>query len=87
MLIIILFAGIVNYPGQMSGGSVVVSTSAWHAAVRGSILGSGMFYFRCKNLALNIRDWVSLGSSAVGSLLQNLVDFVYPTLPVSFRED
>ena len=37
---------------------VVVSTPACHAADRGSIPRPGMF--RCKNLALNIRDCLSL---------------------------
>ena len=41
-------------------GSVVVSTSAWHAAVRGSIPGPGGCHIWCKNLALYIRDCVSL---------------------------
>ena len=41
-------------------GSVVVSTPAWHAGDLGSIPAPGMLYFRCKNLALNIRDCVSL---------------------------
>ena len=34
----------------------MVSMPAWHAGDLGSIPGPGMFYFRCKNLALNIRD-------------------------------
>ena len=41
-------------------GSVVVITPAWHAGDLGSIPGPGMLYFRCKKLALNIRDCVSL---------------------------
>ena len=41
-------------------GSVVVSTPAWHAGDLGTISGPVMVYFRCKNLALNIRDCVSL---------------------------
>ena len=67
--------------------SAVVSTPAWHSVVRGSILGPAMLYFRCKNLALNIRECVSLvghGSSVVGVQLRNVGKFVYPTLPVSF---
>ena len=35
-------------------GSVVASTSAWHALVRGSIPGSGMLCFR-----LSVRDCIS----------------------------
>ena len=65
----------------------MVSTTAWHVVFRGSILGPGMLYFRCKNLALDIRDCVSLvghDSSVVGTQLQNFGMFVYPTLPVSF---
>ena len=31
-----------------------------YAVVRGSILGPGMLYFRCKNMALNITDCVSV---------------------------
>ena len=38
----------------------MVSTSAWNAGDLGSIPGPGMIHFRCKNLALNIRDCVSL---------------------------
>ena len=38
----------------------MVSTSAWHVAIRGSIPGPGMLYFRCKNLALDITDCVYL---------------------------
>ena len=41
--------------------SIVVSTPAWHAVVRGSIpCLDQACYIRCKNLALNIRDCVSL---------------------------
>ena len=71
-------------------GSAVVRTSAWHAVVLGSIPGPGMLYFCCKNLALDIRDCVSLvgrGSSVVGAPLRNLGKFVYPTLPASFGRD
>ena len=62
----------------------MVSTSAWHALVRSS---DQACYIRCKNLALNISDCVSLvghGSSVVGAPLRNLGKFVYPILPVSF---
>ena len=71
--------------------SVVVSTSAWHAVRQGSIHGPGII--RCKKLALNIRDCVSLmlkvshGSSVVRGPLRNFGKFVYPTLPVFFRRD
>ena len=41
-------------------GGVVVSMPAWHAGNLDSIPGPGMSYFRCKNLALNIRDCESL---------------------------
>ena len=42
-------------------GSVVVSTSACHAGSPGSIPGPGTYdIIRCKNLALYIRDCVSL---------------------------
>ena len=47
-------------------------------------------YIRCINLALDIRDCVSLvgrGSSVVGAPLRNLAKFVYPTLPVSFGDE
>ena len=53
----------------------MVTTPTWHTAIglsggdRGSIHGPSMLYFRCKNLALNIRDCVSLvgrGSSVGG---------------------
>ena len=67
-------------------GSVVVSTSAWHAVIRGSILGPGVLYFRLKSW-LSTLETVSLvgrGSSVVGASLRNLGKFVYPTLPVSF---
>ena len=40
-----------------------------------------MLYFRCKNLALDIRDCVSLvghGSSVVGDSLRNLGKFILP---------
>ena len=42
-----------------------------------------------KNLALNIRDCVSLvgrGSSVVGAPLQNLAKFVQPTLPTIYGQ-
>ena len=55
--------------------SVAVSTPAWHAGDLGSIPRPGMSYLRCKNLALYIRDCVSLvacGSSVVEDLRQNL---------------
>ena len=67
-------------------GRVVVSTSVLHAVVRGSIRRPDMSFFWHKNLALNIRDCVSLMgrcSSVVGGPLQNSGKFVYPTLPVS----
>ena len=67
----------------------MVSTSTWHAAGRGSILGLAC-YIRCNNLALTIRDCVSLvgcGSSVFGAPLRNLGKFVYPTLPASFGRD
>ena len=38
----------------------MVSTLAWHAGDLVSMPGQGMLYFRCKNLALNIRDCVCL---------------------------
>ena len=41
-------------------GSVVVSTSACHAAERGSIPDQACFIIRCKNLALNNTDCLSL---------------------------
>ena len=42
-------------------GSVVVSMSAWHAAGRGFDPRSDQAcYIRCKNLALNIRDCISV---------------------------
>ena len=50
----------------------MVSTYAWQAC-----------YIRCKNLALNIRESVSLmgrGSSVVGASLRNYGKFVFPTL-------
>ena len=65
----------------------MVNTSAWHTVVRGSILGPGMLYVTCKNLAVNISDCVSLvgrGSSVVGVPLRNLDKFIYPTMPGSF---
>ena len=40
-------------------GSVVVSTSAWHVS-RVRIPDQACFIIRCKNLALNIRDCLSL---------------------------
>ena len=40
--------------------SLVPSMLAWHASDLGSIPGPGMLYFRCKTLALNIRDCLSL---------------------------
>ena len=41
--------------------SVVVSAPAWHAGGRGSILCSDQTcYIRCENVALYIRDCVSL---------------------------
>ena len=40
--------------------SIVGSTSAWHAVVRGSVQAC---YITCKNMALNIRETVSLGLS------------------------
>ena len=46
--------------------SVVVSTSAWH------VVGPGMLYFSCTNLALNIGDCISVvgrGGSVVGTPL------------------
>ena len=64
------------------------STSAWHAFVRGSIPGPGVLYSRCKNIALNITDCVTLvgrDDSVDGAPLQNLSKFVYPTLSGSFR--
>ena len=66
----------------------MVSTSAWHAVVRGAITGPGMLYliFRCKNLALNITVCVSLvgcASSVAGAPLCNLGKLIYHTLPVS----
>ena len=39
---------------------VVLSTPAWHAGNLGSIPGPGILYFKCKNLALNVRDCASL---------------------------
>ena len=72
---------------KRSASAVVSTPPAWHSVVQGSILGPGMLYFRCKNLALNIRECVSLvghGSSVVGVQLRNVGKFVYPTLPVSF---
>ena len=46
---------------DLTQGSVVVNTPASHAAGRGSILCSDQAcYIRRKNLALNIRDCVSL---------------------------
>ena len=66
-------------------------TSAWHAAVRGSILGPGML-----KLILGVETWLSFnirycisgfGSSVIGAPLRNLGKFVYPTLPVSFGCD
>ena len=66
-------------------GSVMVSTSAWHAVVRGSILGPGMLH-QVQNLALNIRDCVSpvwRGRSAVGASLRDLGKLVYHTLCLS----
>ena len=41
-------------------GSVLVSTPACHAGDLGLIPVHGMLYFRCKNLALNIRDCIYL---------------------------
>ena len=41
-------------------GSVVVSTSAWHAGNQGSIPVPGMLYCRCKNMALHYRLCTSL---------------------------
>ena len=38
----------------------MLSTPAWHAGDLGSIPGPDMLYFRCKNLALYIRDCASL---------------------------
>ena len=68
---------------------VSTTTSTWHG-VQGSIPGPRMLYFRCKNLALNIRDCISrfvgCGSSVGLAPLQNLGKFVYPTLPVSHYE-
>ena len=65
-----------------------VSTPAWHDDDLRSIPCSDQAcYIRCKNLALNIRDCVSLvgrGGSVVRAPLQNLGKFVYSTLPVSF---
>ena len=37
-----------------------LSMPAWHASDLGSIPGQGMSDFRCKNLALNISDCLSL---------------------------
>ena len=53
---------IINNACDLSRGSVVFSTSAWHAAVpRVSILClDKACYIRCKNLALTIRDCISL---------------------------
>ena len=46
---------------QERRGSVVVSTSAWHAAGRGfDSRDQPCFIIRCKNLALNIRDCLFL---------------------------
>ena len=45
-------------------------------------------YIRCKNLALNMRDCVSLvgrGSSVIGTSIRKLCKFVYPTLHVSLK--
>ena len=47
---------------EQTRGSVVVSMPTWHAGDLGSIPGTGMLYFRCKNLVLNTRDCVSLVS-------------------------
>ena len=54
---------------------MVVSTSVCHAVDLGSMPGPDMLYFRCKNLALNIRDCVTLvrrGSSVVGAPVSKL---------------
>ena len=61
-------------------GAVVyaeVITPYWHAGDLGSIPGLGMLYFRCKNLALHIRDCVSL------CLSDETLKAVCPFYPVS----
>ena len=70
----------------------MVSTSVWHAVVWCSILRPGMLNSKCKNLALNIRDCVSIvghGSSVlvVGVPLRNFCKFVLPKWHVSFLNE
>ena len=46
---------------RRGGDSVVVCTSAWQAAGQGSISRQAIRHvIRCKNLAINIRDCLSL---------------------------
>ena len=72
-------------------GSVVVSTSAWHTICSGFIPRTRHAYnIRCRNLALNIRDCVSLvrrrGSSVVGwSATSTLGQVHLPRIACVFR--
>ena len=59
--------------------SVVVSTPAYHAADRGSNLGPGVI-IRCKNLALYIRDCVSL--CLLDETLKAICPFYLVSMPV-----
>ena len=61
----------------MRRGSVVVSASAWHADGPGSIPGPGMFHYRCKNLALNIRDCLSLSFGGDTKNRRSLLSGIY----------
>ena len=70
---------------KLSRSSVMVRTSAWHADVRSP--DQACYILRVKNLAINIRDCVSIvghGGSVVGASLRTLDKFVYSTLLVSF---
>ena len=51
----------------------VVSTSAWHVVVRGSILGPGV---KTRLSTLETVSLVGRGSSVVGALALNIRDFV-----------